>query len=331
MDASPMGLMDRSSYCGCLPHLFFEIFGCDLGKHCGILGMVLKAWHQEVEPSSRNLHCLLETQARFRRLWVKEPVRFSLATLDGRVTNSSCYLDSEGLQSAHNMNDSIPHIAWSLVSIHEKREYPLSQWKKCVVHLINQKIRSGNPLGSRVLAASPDPANTKSVKPVGVENEFLVHTWDKDDFEELLGVWRLESKEMWEEADRLLEEAGNSNKCRWSNKASVLRNEADGLDARINAAGFFYDWYSGIPRLLRQAAVCDLSEQAWERKIRASVMYYCTDLPKVYWALHSRDDIACLLLHFKQPLADNARFLLDFAPSKVKDLFTETLTCSRKT
>ncbi|EFJ30727.1 hypothetical protein SELMODRAFT_409318 [Selaginella moellendorffii] len=116
------------------------------------------------------------------------------------------------------------------VSIHEKTEYPLSRLEE---YLIDQKIESGDPLGSR------------------------------DEFEALLGLWKLESKEMREEADRLLKEAGSSepSDCRcimYSKQSSpqlALLNEADQLDARIKATDLYYDWYGGIPRLLRQAAV----------------------------------------------------------------------------
>ncbi|EFJ30729.1 hypothetical protein SELMODRAFT_409321 [Selaginella moellendorffii] len=101
------------------------------------------------------------------------------------------------------------------VSIHEKTEYPLSRLQQCVVHLIDQKIESGDPLGKRILvAASPGRRNIKSAKPIGVKSKFFVHPWDKDEFEALLGLWKLESKEMREEADRLLKTSEPSDR-RW--------------------------------------------------------------------------------------------------------------------
>ncbi|EFJ30417.1 hypothetical protein SELMODRAFT_409319 [Selaginella moellendorffii] len=223
------------------------------------------------------------------------------------------------------------------VSIHEKTDYPLSRLQRCVVHLIDQKIESGDPLGKRILvAASPGRRNIKSAKPIGVKSKFFVHPWDKDEFEALLGLWELESKEMREEADRLLKTSEPSDRRwktyseEWSPRVALL-DEADRLDARIKAADLYYDWYGGIPRLLRDAAVGDLDDQACERNVQTSLCN--TDLPKVYRAILSgatSDDISWLLLHFKRPLVKGARYLLDFASSKIKYLFTETLVRTKQ-
>ncbi|EFJ37324.1 hypothetical protein SELMODRAFT_403580 [Selaginella moellendorffii] len=68
--------MDRSSYSGCLPQLFFEIFGCDLGKHRRILGMVLKAWCQILKWRTSRW---LDTSLRAPQLFGKKPSSSNLS------------------------------------------------------------------------------------------------------------------------------------------------------------------------------------------------------------------------------------------------------------
>ncbi|EFJ28526.1 hypothetical protein SELMODRAFT_411388 [Selaginella moellendorffii] len=59
-------------------------------------------------------------------------------------------------------------------------------------------------------------------------------------------------------------------------------------------------------------------------------MFCNTEVYRAILSAATSDDISWLLLHFKRPLVKGARYLLDFASSKIKYLFTETLVRTKQ-